>query len=114
VSHTPGPWTLQNADDADPWNLGSMWVTDASARVMIADPENNDDARLIAAAPDLLAALQAMLAEHEQSAAAQVAGAIPDGHDPAKVVVVEFCEHADAARDAIAKATASPAPASPS
>jgi hypothetical protein len=53
--HTPGPWRIikGDADDHDRWVISSgLYVAGASCVA---------DARLIAAAPDLLAALQAMV-----------------------------------------------------
>ena len=53
--HTPGPWT--------PYGLDWRMVVDKDSEV-IADVRTHDaDARLIAAAPDLLAALEALMTE---------------------------------------------------
>jgi hypothetical protein len=59
-THTPGPWRTRNVDDhmyldADTW--------DAFARVVVVvddepDPEGEANARLIAAAPEMLEALK--------------------------------------------------------
>ena len=48
--HTPGPWT--------PYGLDWRMVVDKDSAVIADIRTNNADARLIAAAPDLLAALE--------------------------------------------------------
>lgn len=50
--HTPGPWIVNGPHDAP-------WVCTADHRTIL--PETMTDARLIAAAPELLAALQAIV-----------------------------------------------------
>jgi hypothetical protein len=60
--HTPGPWTWERDDSG--WadvlvGAGGAVVLDADDTV---SPVLEDDARLIAAAPDLLAALEVLLA----------------------------------------------------
>ena len=59
MSHTPGPWTVQNADLSDPFN-DVPWVLIPGERTVVVGGEHLTpaDARLIAAAPDLLAALR--------------------------------------------------------
>ena len=57
--HTPGPWTL------GPWNSGphevhGTPVIDKNTLILAIASNNEADARLIAAAPDLLAALEAL------------------------------------------------------
>lgn len=57
--HTPGPWTyLRNPE-------GTRWIIDAGAFHAIAatagyEPDNEANARLIAAAPEMLDALEAV------------------------------------------------------
>jgi hypothetical protein len=54
VSHTPGPWTLE--DITDEWDTRPRYRVDVGEEASFT--LNGDDARLIAAAPDLLAALE--------------------------------------------------------
>ena len=59
MSHTPGPWTV-------PYYGGCIYDKHGVRILELADYNGYDlvaDARLIAAAPDLLAALKAMLAD---------------------------------------------------
>ena len=51
--HTPGPWETSVLSDGTQWQ-----VCEAGAGDWIADCKNADDALLIAAAPELLAALE--------------------------------------------------------
>jgi len=64
MTHTPGPWTLATAHDAR-----VILVNDrngnAVGELVYSDTRNPADARLIAAAPDLLAALRTMMREYE-------------------------------------------------
>jgi hypothetical protein len=64
TAHTPGPWVATPANSGE-WNIDSVAPDDwCIARVMggagLEDPNGRSDAnaRLIAAAPDLLAALK--------------------------------------------------------
>ena len=98
--HTPGPWRVSGRvvlrdgalagwriDSAD----GRAWVAETTALVPLDGGEAQDtsmDAALIAAAPDLLAALEAMDRHFTE-------GAIVHGHDAAVVA---------AARAAVKKA----------
>ena len=52
TKHTPGPWTVHGPHDAP-------WVATVDCRTIM--PQSVADARLIAAAPDLLAALVALV-----------------------------------------------------
>lgn len=52
TTHTPGPWTVESDDGVDFTVLGGK-----SSQVRIAVECGERDARLIAAAPDMLAAL---------------------------------------------------------
>jgi len=80
AQHTPGDWHVHTND---------LWSTVHAGDTLVADViRNSDDARLIAAAPDLLAALRACV-DLMQSAH------LPGGRD--------FVEYA-AARAAIARA----------
>jgi hypothetical protein len=66
MSHTPGPWTIAMDEPYDlrvvAGNRGicEVWLDDAP--VVDFNNEQHDNARLIAAAPDLLAALENLLA----------------------------------------------------
>lgn len=55
TTHTPGPWTFDQEDD----NSTDFWVFQANGPARIAVEVSERDAALIAAAPDLLAALEA-------------------------------------------------------
>ncbi len=95
--HTPGPWSTDEAEHDEPYQdinirAGSrpicrVWKDDAPVRDYNA--EQDADAKLIAAAPDLLEALEDLLQTMEQHE--QLAGGA--------------CIYGDNARAAIAKAT---------
>ena len=53
TNHTPGPWETSVLSDGTQWQ-----VCEEGAGDWIADCKNADDALLIAAAPELLAALE--------------------------------------------------------
>ena len=67
--HTPGPWTTDEADHDEPYQdiriqagkrgICRVWIDDAPVHDYNAEQRAN--ARLIAAAPDLLEALKALL-----------------------------------------------------
>jgi len=80
MSHTPGPWTVES--DGTTLVMDGQIVATAIAPDGARIDEQRANARLIAAAPDLLVALQAVLRVADRA-------------------TVEF----DAARAAIAKAT---------
>ncbi len=55
-SHTPGPWTaVKDTEDKMPWSVFAQDANEGRKLPALVDIEDN--ARLIAAAPDLLAAL---------------------------------------------------------
>ncbi len=67
AKHTPGPWALDDesiyAPDGEGWKQVAEipnWRTNPGE---VLTPEDNANARLIAAAPDLLEALKAILNE---------------------------------------------------
>ena len=67
TKHTPGPWGLHAGDPClviaiKPYREISSMETDQP----IASKEDRANARLIAAAPELLAALKEIIADHEQ------------------------------------------------
>jgi len=57
TTHTPGPWAYDQESD----NSTDFWVFQANGPARIAVEVSERDAALIAAAPDLLAALQRCL-----------------------------------------------------
>lgn len=57
VAHTPGPWTQEPSDHRPDWFVISHSEGAGCQPEIIGGCHNEDDARLIAAAPDLLAAL---------------------------------------------------------
>ena len=57
--HTPGSWTFETESHTDESTWG-IWSDDDSQEVVCQHVQNIDDARLIAAAPDLLAALESI------------------------------------------------------
>jgi len=92
--HTPGPWTLKQPPTPGPWCIidNVIYSEDDTAVCMITSyrdmtPRQTANARLIAAAPSLLKALQWALAQ------------IEDDLDPEHQAALE------SARAAIAKAT---------
>ena len=58
MTRTPGPWTYRRQSSGDFW---VMAVANPNRRVMVAETLDEDDARLIAAAPELMAALNGVL-----------------------------------------------------
>ena len=62
MSHTPGPWTVETDDGNTPVNSamaeGCLLIDSENAHVAFVFNDKPEDARLIAAAPDLLAALR--------------------------------------------------------
>jgi hypothetical protein len=88
--HTPGPWTFDN----EPTDDGTWYVQDSDGRdgQWVAEVANEANARLIAAAPELLEALKGLMGDH--AAESRRRGFQPD----------DFLNYL-AARAAIAKAT---------
>ena len=100
VAHTPGPWSIVDA------GMRGVDCVSANGRIVFSTaPMPECNARLIAAAPDLLAALRdfALLTEEGDD---RLSGAYHarDGHIRAKGSLLESIERA---RAAIAKATES-------
>lgn len=58
MSHTPGPWYVE---DGFVWRDNET-IADPHCSLLFDSEEMEDNARLIAAAPDLLAALESLLA----------------------------------------------------
>ena len=63
MKHTPGPWTAEY-DNRGNGGFGE-WYNVGPARVYIVGESSEADARLIAAAPDLLEALEAAVDQLE-------------------------------------------------
>jgi hypothetical protein len=62
VQHTPGPWNMFTEDDEGPGKLPGTYTVDGPSLDWIAQGINDEaNARLIAAAPDLLAALERLI-----------------------------------------------------
>lgn len=91
AKHTPGPWGCESAMSSDLDSIRYITNPDGKsiARVRIRNFQSQDEAlanaRLIAAAPDLLAALQGIMAgiagcerdAHYEAARAAIAKALP-------------------------------------
>jgi hypothetical protein len=81
TTHTPGPWSIEKAHhtDAEPDEHAIMAHIPGLGRCRIADVMSLDDARLIAQAPAMLAALY--LALDKLEIIANQMGAITQGTD---------------------------------
>lgn len=62
TQHTPGPWAIASGHDARVHSIDDA-RGHAIGELVYADARKPADARLIAAAPDLLAALEELIAE---------------------------------------------------
>jgi hypothetical protein len=104
MTHTPGPWIAEffpNDDEDGPAAEGDVYYTGEFFRVLDVDDDpveyislsRASNARLIAAAPEMLEALKTILADWE---------AIPEDEQVPDEINVN--EHWDAVRAAIAKA----------
>ena len=60
TEHTPAPWTIQHGESRRVYLINNR-AGHAIGEIVYADTRNPSDAQLIAAAPDLLAALDALL-----------------------------------------------------
>lgn len=60
TEHTPAPWTIQHGESRRVYLINNR-AGHAIGEIVYADTRNPSDAQLIAAAPDLLAALVALL-----------------------------------------------------
>jgi hypothetical protein len=87
--HTPGPWNLY-PNNASDWVVRKMFSDGQESHEIARCQSGMDNARLIAAAPDLLAALKMAVSALERSDYIQMDG------DSVDVI--------DVSRDAIAKA----------
>lgn len=104
--HTPGPWVIKEIDHDEGARV-SFGLVGCGCRVY-GMPEGEANARLIAAAPDLLAALESCAAECERAANAL------GGRESSPLVAGCLLNRAAEARAAIAKATQACAPTSTS
>ena len=90
AKYTPGPWNTM-VSGGSVWGSGGEWICDPSDRHAYPTDTQRANARLIAAAPDLLAALEAMVAAARR------------GGDP-QVSIDEECDAWQLIDHAIAKA----------
>ena len=91
TKHTPGPWMFDATLKGDGSFGGSYIVSNNAKRTWpLAEVYREDNARLIAAAPELLEALKAMVAIWE---------------GPRELAALRFAKSVIDARAAIAKAT---------
>jgi len=58
--HTPGPWWVDEWEDGDGESMQRYWSVEQDI-IQVCLVHNEQDARLMAAAPDLLAALRELL-----------------------------------------------------
>lgn len=102
TNHTPGPW--ENMEHSDVVMSQSGWVVAQGGPIGGSRPPDNEafaNARLIAAAPDLLEACKATLNEMRQ---------MHEHHHPHCSNGCPYAEIRDSARSAIAKAEPEPQP----
>ena len=72
TKHTPGPWHFGVETIGQTIDHAANYICAANTNTIVcADIDSADDARLIAAAPDLLAALQELVAEWDWLQAAE-------------------------------------------
>lgn len=76
--HTPGPWTVKKTE------TGSLWVQKGIAYsiTLIGHENAENDARLIAAAPDLLAVLEDIAKDNCECEMDGDRNLVCDYHDP--------------------------------
>lgn len=103
TSHTPGPW---EAKPTGPWDGWDGWSVEDAFGSVVCDAHGSQfsgtreaNARLIAASPDLLEALQSVWLWAENQSDAQSKG----GHETFDLMMLR--EQRDIARAAIARAT---------
>lgn len=109
-AHTPGPWTVySNSPDADGTEgLPSIMAPNplGDGLFYVAQANLTADARLIAAAPDLLAALQSITGYIENGTL--VRSIETDGHPDFTIRMMHFVCDLGAAQSAIARARETP------
>ena len=76
AEHTPGPWEVIPNDDARSWDV---WGPDLSIEAPICDVLSEANARFIAAAPDMLEALELCIKEFKGLAGAAAVAAYNAG-----------------------------------
>jgi hypothetical protein len=101
--HTPGPWTLEEPsrhNGYDTWKIAAPTLVEplGSYSEWSGRQERAANARLIAAAPELLAACQRFLDAHAAPSTANLRGFVESQIRPCR------CGPCDLARAAIAKA----------
>ena len=79
--HTPAPWTIEPAHSRRVYLINHDSA--AVGEIVYADTRNQADARLIAAAPDMLAALQFVLNDGNTELCAETAALIQAAIDKA-------------------------------
>lgn len=84
--HTPGPWHINgNSGWSDACkDRGNVFECCLRTGTHIADDQNEVNARLIAAAPDLLAACEAEIARHDREDAVS-----DDEHDALRTAIAK-------------------------
>lgn len=63
--HTPGPWYAKGSSENRAWEVAERNTGELVAELNTIDATGEADARLIAAAPDLLAALRGLVRDIE-------------------------------------------------
>ena len=81
VKHTPGPWEWSDDGNGNCWGRAGLKPCVLSATVHGLVYVDDADARLIAAAPDLLEALREMERLHGATALSRAAIAKAEGRD---------------------------------
>ena len=115
AGHTPGPWVACEGADGRGCSCGTVWSVSADAPVAHCDtrgegapptvpdlPERQANARLLAAAPDLLAALETIVRKSEGRNRQAIAD--PDEYDIDMGMRLGLEEAADIARKALSRA----------
>ena len=96
TQHTPGPWTLRRLEP-DPhgiimiggWEIWTRIYDVVAGTLGVAPIRNEADARLIAAAPDLLAALEATVEYGLRQMRADRPGVAPDWLEQAQAAIAK-------------------------
>jgi len=89
TKHTPGPWAVADVGEVVVCATGRT-LCDVYSSFGTGEEQADADARLIAAAPDLLAALEAFVeAEHAASIGWRAFGMYVDAVDAAKAAIAK-------------------------
>lgn len=86
--HTPGPWK-RGCVGSDAYWVGPDWDRPLVARIERDRDESDADARLIASAPDLLAALKSLLDYDVQDAGCLPTDAHLDAQNDARAAIAK-------------------------